>query len=92
MTNEFLTFNDDNAKNWLKNLLREGSVMVTFQKKDGTERKMHCTLAENEIPAEKMPKGTGKTKNDEALAVFDVENQDWRSFRFDSILKLNVEM
>jgi hypothetical protein len=92
MTNEFLTFDDDNAKNWLKTILHEGEVWVTFRKKDGTERKMHCTLAENRIPAEKLPKGTGKAKNSDALAVFDVENQAWRSFRFDSVMKLNFKV
>lgn len=89
MTENFLTFTTDDQKNWLKNMLREGIVLVTFQKKDGTERKMQCTLAESEIPNEKTPKGAGKAKNNEALAVFDVENQAWRSFRFDSIKEIN---
>lgn len=88
MTQNFLTFDDDTQKDWLKSMLREGVVRVTFMKKDGSERKMLCTLSESEIPSEKMPKGTGKAKSDEALAVFDVENQEWRSFRFDSILEL----
>lgn len=89
MTENFLTFTTDDQKNWLKNMLREGIVLVTFQKKDGTERKMQCTLAESEIPNEKTPKGAGKAKNNDALAVFDVENQSWRSFRFDSIKEIN---
>lgn len=92
MTDNFLTFNDDKDKDWLKNQLREGVVLVTFKKKDGTKRKMRCTLAENEIPAEKMPKGSGKSKSGDALAVFDVENQEWRSFRFDSIFELNGKL
>ena len=88
MTENFLTFTTDDQKNWLKNMLREGIVLVTFQKKDGTERKMKCTLSESEIPNEKTPKGTGKAKNSDALAVFDIENQEWRSFRFDSIKEI----
>jgi hypothetical protein len=89
MTEKFLTFATDDQKNELKNMLRERVVLVTFQKKDGTERKMQCTLAESEIPDEKSPKGAGKTQSSDALAVFDVENQGWRSFRFDSIKEIN---
>ena len=50
-----------------------------------TERKMVCTLVDDKIPSEKAPKNTGKSNSDEAIAVFDVEKQEWRSFRFDSI-------
>jgi hypothetical protein len=92
MTQNFMTFNNDEQKNWLKSLLHEGVTRVTFMKKDGTERKMICTLSESQIPAEKMPKGTGKAKSSDALAVFDVENQEWRSFRYDSILELNGKL
>lgn len=79
-------------KNWLKTLLREQKVTIEFEKKDGTLRKLFCTLSESKIPAEKMPKGTGKAKNDEILAVFDVENDGWRSFRWDSIKKIEFKL
>lgn len=78
-------FIDDESKNWLKTLLRETEVTIKFVKKDGSERKMVCTLLESKIPEEKQPKNTGKKQSDESLAVFDVEKQDWRSFRWDSI-------
>lgn len=79
-------------KNWLKSLLREQKVTIEFEKKDGTLRKMICTLSEKEIPAEKMPKGTGKAKSDEILAVFDVENDGWRSFRWDSMKRIQFTL
>jgi hypothetical protein len=78
-------FKTKKEKDWLKAILSESEVEVTFVKKDGTERKMLCTLSENKIPSEKAPKNVGKTKNDEVLAVFDIENDGWRSFRWDSI-------
>jgi hypothetical protein len=53
---------------------------------------MLCTLAENKIPSEKSPKNSRKTKSDEALAVFDLEKQSWRSFRFDSVKEINFNM
>lgn len=85
MTEQKTIFNSKKAKNWLRGLLRSGNTKITFVKKDGTEREMLCTLEESLIPEEKKPKGTGKEKNDDVLAVFDVEKQEWRSFRYDSI-------
>ena len=84
--------NTPEGREWLLGLLREREVTVKFTKKDGSERKMLCTLAENKIPSEKSPKNSGKTKSDEALAVFDLEKQSWRSFRFDSVKEINFNM
>jgi hypothetical protein len=82
----------ETEKNWLKSILREQNMTIEFEKKDGTLRKLFCTLSENKIPAEKMPKGTGKAKSDEVLAVFDVEKDDWRSFRWDSIKRIEFKL
>jgi hypothetical protein len=87
-TEKTLLFDDEEAKKWLKDLLRESAITVTFTKKDGSERAMYCTLLENKIPAEKTPKGTGKKENSESLAVFDLEKEEWRSFRWDSVKKI----
>jgi len=84
--------NTPEGREWLLGLLRDSEVTVKFTKKDGSERKMLCTLAENKIPSEKLPKNSGKTKSDEALAVFDLEKQSWRSFRFDSVKEINFSM
>jgi len=73
-------------------LLKTQEVTISFTKKDGTERKMLCTLAENKIPSEKMPKNSGKSKSDDALAVFDLEKNDWRSFRWDSVTKIDFKI
>jgi hypothetical protein len=78
-------FSSEKEKNWLKTLLRENTIEILFTKKDGTDRKMVCTLKESEIPNEFAPKGTSVTKNNDVLAVFDKENSGWRSFRWDSI-------
>jgi hypothetical protein len=84
--------NTPEGREWLLGLLRDSEVTVKFTKKDGSERKMLCTLAENKIPSENLPKNSGKTKSDEALAVFDLEKQSWRSFRFDSVKEINFNM
>ena len=80
------------GREWLTSLLREQEVTISFTKKDGTDRKMRCTLSENKIPSEKTPKNTKKTKSDDALPVFDVEKQDWRSFRWDSVTLIEFDL
>jgi hypothetical protein len=72
-------------KDVIKGKLRAGNCTVVFTKADGTERSMLCTLQENSIPVEQRPKGEVKKQSDDALAVWDVEKQAWRSFRYDAI-------
>lgn len=85
MSEKTFEFKTKKEKDWLLSLLRSEIVELTFTKKDGTERIMKCTLAEQKIPSEHVPKGTERAKSDEAVAVFDLENQGWRSFRWDSL-------
>jgi len=88
-------FTTDNFKNLLRAKLQENEVSVTFTKRDGTERAMLCTLSTSRIPGEHIPQGTGDTSSaetgsKEALRVFDLEKTAWRSFRWDSIKKVNL--
>jgi hypothetical protein len=46
-----------------------------FTKKDGTERKLICTLAESKIPSEKVPKNAKKTQSKESIAVLMSKNK-----------------
>jgi len=70
--------------------LRTGACKVVFTKKNGEERTMICTLKKDEIPGHHMPKtdfdleeGVMKTTN--AIRVFDVEKDGWRSFLADNV-------
>jgi hypothetical protein len=84
-------FDDETGREWLRELLRERVVGVVFTKKDGTERVMQATLSEELIPkAEKS--ATPRKKSDEALAVWDIEAEDWRSFRWDSVKTINFSL
>jgi hypothetical protein len=96
MTNSLNGTTDQNDRSWqneyLKGVLQTGIANVTFVKKDGTERKLLCTLLPSELPAqtdleEAVQK---KTPNPEVLAVWDLENKGWRSFRYDSVLGFSV--
>ena len=92
MSDKQLNFTTKKEKDWLRTLLHEGVVGITFIKKDGSERLMQCTLAESKIPSEFAPKGSEKAKSDEVLPVFDVENDGWRSFRWDSITNIEFSL
>jgi len=91
---EKFDFSDVEARNWLKGLLKSEVVTLTFTKKDGTERKMVSTLSESRIPkSEKSSESAGTRKySDEAQPVYDVEAKGWRSFRWDSLSKLEFSI
>jgi len=78
------------GRKWLAGILEQSIVEVTFTKKEGTERVMNCTLLEDYLPE---TTGAGRSAGSDALAVFDVDADGWRSFRWDSIkaVKLSVE-
>jgi len=80
-------YNTDEGKAELVEQLHEGVVTVTFNKKNGTERVMDCTLKTDLLPESN---GTqyghyGDRQFGDSCAVYDVANQGWRSFRWDSI-------
>jgi hypothetical protein len=92
MSEKKFEFKTKKEKDWLLGLLRSEIVELKFTKKDGTERIMKCTLSEQKIPSENTPKGVERTKSDEAVAVFDLENNGWRSFRWDSLKEINFTL
>lgn len=74
-------------------LLKCEIVDIEFVKKDGTNRLMTCTLREESLPKQVDIEELINTRkgNPDVLAVFDVINQGWRSFRWDSLKKVNGE-
>ena len=77
---------------FLRGMLFTSIVNLTFIKKDGTERKMRCTLRDDLLPAqEESASAQKKTPNPEVLAVWDLENSGWRSFRYDSVIGFVTE-
>lgn len=70
------------------NGLREGVCRVIFKKIDGEERDMQCTLQIDSIPEEKRPK-TGKQYNEAVIRAFDINKQEFRSFRVDNVISFS---
>lgn len=78
-------------RDWINGHLKMGPVTVTFSKKDGTERIMVCTLKEESIKFQEKKTGKVKEVNEEVCPVFDIEKQEWRSFRYDSVKEVKFE-
>lgn len=79
------------GKSEVLELLHNETVDLEFIKKDGSVRVMTATLRADKLPAqvdleEAVQK---KTPNPDVMAVFDLINQGWRSFRWDSLKTVN---
>jgi len=71
----------------LTNLLNESTLVVTFKKLDGDERKMTCTRSFDVIPEEMKPK-TNKESKQGTITVWDINARGWRSFKYDRVTKV----
>ena len=60
-------------------------LFVAFVKKNGEERIMSCSRNLDVIPKSHHPVGTSSKLSDDVCRVFDLEKQEWRSFRYDSV-------
>ena len=89
-------------RNWLKRMLQTGVTTVTFVKADGTLRDMKATLDPVHVPdsayqamspgalAENITKP--KAPNDDVCKVWDTEAGAWRSFRYDRIKTISINL
>jgi hypothetical protein len=89
-------------RDWVRSLLQKSAITVSFIKADGTVRDMNCTLNWTLIPDDKQPQDvqveklleTKKRKqpDEHSLRVFDLDKQEWRSFRFDRLKKVSATL
>lgn len=83
-----MTFNKEQVAYHLKTM----TATVTFEKADGSTRVMNCTLMPQYLPSAKPldenVKHLPRKENDNVLAVWDLDNQGWRSFNIDSIINI----
>lgn len=74
----------------LNEQLSERVMVVTFDKKDGSERVMTCTKSLDVIPKENHPGEGGKTPPEHLVNVWDTNAQGWRSFYYDKVKKVEL--
>ena len=79
-------------RKWLSSMMRMGPVKVTFKKKDGTLREMNCTLEEGVVVPHEKTTDRVKQENIDVCAVWDIDKSAWRSFRYDSITQIDIEI
>ena len=72
----------------LKEALHAKTLLVSFTKLNGERRDMQCTLNHNRIPVSETTKTTSRSVSTHSLPVFDVNQNAWRSFRWDSIIEV----
>lgn len=89
----------EDVKTWdveaVQKMLHETVCKVVFMKTNGEERVIHCTLNETMIPAQSENADTpkrAKKHNPEVQAIYDVEAQGWKSFRWDLLKDFQSEM
>jgi hypothetical protein len=68
--------------------LRARTCRVIFTKVNGEERDMQCTLNMDTIPVDKQPK-TGKEHVDSVIRAFDINKQEFRSFRVENVISFS---
>ena len=97
----------EQIRKWVRGLLQNSEVTVIFTKADGTDRAMLCTLDYSRIPVSiaKPISTTGavdgivresqklkKEPDPHSIRVFDLEKQEWRSFRFERLKKVTATL
>ncbi len=90
MTNFANISPESNTKDGIRALLLNNEANITFIKKDGTERVMHCTLKSDAItPYEKVTDRV-KVQKDDVLSVWDLDNDGWRSINVSTIQVVEI--
>ena len=97
----------EQIREWVRGLLINSEVTVTFTKADGTDRDMLCTLDHSRIPVRPIAPTTStapvdgiiresrkpkKEPDPHSIRVFDLEKQEWRSFRFERLKKVTATL
>lgn len=75
-------------------ILQRGIYTVAFTKVNGEHRNMRCTLKPDLIPHDDTQSETQKEPrkvNEEVIAAFDLDKNEWRSFRVDKLISILQE-
>ena len=75
-------------RNILLEALTKHECTVTFTKVNGETRVMPCTLKKDVIPTVE-DKGI-KKPNDSVVSVWCLDKKEWRSFRVDNVVDLQI--
>ena len=82
------------TKEQIVEALKHSVCAVTFTKVNGEVLTMPCTLREDVVPAyeRKTPVREATDKEKATLSVWCVDKAAWRSFRVDSVTKVEINV
>jgi len=91
-------------RDWVRRLLQTTELVGEFVKSDGTLRVMRCTLNPEQFPVVpinvpvsvdgivKESRSARKLPDPHSIRVFDLDQQAWRSFRFDRLRRVSASL
>jgi len=77
------------SRDEIVDMLKTNVCRVTFTKVNREERSMPCTLREDMLPPAEIKEST-KKPNENVVSVWVTDIDQWRSFRVDSLLGIEV--
>lgn len=92
MITDWTKLEKDALRKWLIDVLKEQPVNLKFEKKDGSVRKMKATLKSDMVVEYEKKTDKEKVVNEEVLAVFDLDKNEWRSFRLESLKEIHFTL
>jgi len=78
----------DKSKEYVSNILRAGIATVVFEKKDGTQRTMRCTLKEDLVIPHERKTDRVKEPKEDILPVWDCDLSAWRTITIPNIISV----
>jgi len=81
----------EHRRKLLRDWLTQGEFVVTFKKIDGELRNMPCTIQEGKVPVVESKTGRVKKPNDEVMSVYATDKNEWRSFRVENVLSIEMK-
>jgi len=75
----------------LRNHLKYCVVVVEFIKKDGSHRRMKCTLNETLIPPKEYDTRPRAARPENLISVYDLDVDGWRTINADTITLWQVK-
>ena len=82
----------EQLRTWLRGLLQEQVVTVEFVKADGSPRRMECTLSEGQGAKYSTNESTRKKPHPDTCVVWDINQNAWRSFRWDRLKRIQFQL
>ena len=80
-------------RDWVRGVLKERAVTVDFEKATGEHRSMKCTLNQDLGTKYTMTENKNPRKpNPDVCVVWDMNQQAWRSFRWDRVKRIQFDL